>query len=140
MRDRAADAWWRSPLAELQRELGSDGGGLTDAQAGKRLERYGRNSFRKVRKRPLLLDFLSRFRNPLVLILLAASAVSAATGDTASFVIVLLLVLLSVTIDFVQERRAARAAAALRESVAVHARVVRQGAEREIDVALVPET
>ena len=134
---RVPDAWWRSPLAELQRELGTDGGGLTDAQAGERIERYGRNTFRKDRTRPLLLEFLSRFRNPLVLILLAASAVSAVTGETTSFVIVLLLVLLSVTLDFVQERRAARAAAALRESVAVRARVIRQGVEREIDVALV---
>ena len=133
---RVADAWWRSPLAELQRELGT-GGGLTDEQAVQRLKRYGRNTFREDRARPLVLEFLSRLRNPLVLILLAASAVSAVTGETASFVIVLLLVLLSVTLDFVQERRAARAAAAFRESVAVRTRVVRQGAEREIDVALI---
>lgn len=117
-----ADAWWRSTLAVLQRELGTEGGGLSDDDARARLARYGRNSFRKDRTRPLLLEFLSRFRNPLVLILLAASAVSAVTGQTASFVIVLLLVLFSVTLDFVQERRAARAAAALRESVAVRAR------------------
>ena len=134
---RAADAWWRRPLAELQRELDTDGGGLTDEESVQRLKRYGRNTFRKDRARPLLLEFLWRFRNPLVLILLAASAVSAVTGQTASSVIVLLLVLFSVTLDFVQERRAARAAAALRESVAVRARVVRQGTEREIDVALV---
>jgi P-type Mg2+ transporter len=104
---RITDAWWCSSLTELQRELDTDGGGLTDAQAGERLKRYGRNSFRKDRARPLLLEFLSRFRNPLVLILLAASAVSAVTGQTASFVIVLLLVLFSVTLDFVQERRGA---------------------------------
>ena len=104
---RAADAWWRRPLAELQRELDTDGGGLTDEESVQRLKRYGRNTFRKDRARPLLLEFLWRFRNPLVLILLAASAVSAVTGQTASSVIVLLLVLFSVTLDFVQERRAA---------------------------------
>ena len=134
---RPVDAWWRKPLAELQSELRTDGGGLTEEQAGQQLRRYGRNALRKDRTRPLVLEFLSRFRNPLVLILLAASAVSAATGETASFVIVLLLVLLSVTLDFVQERRAARAAAALRDSVAVRTRVIRQGIEREMDVTLV---
>ena len=106
-RPRTALSWWRAPLADLQRELETEGGGLTDEQAAQRLKRYGQNSFRKDRARPLVLEFLSRFRNPLVLILLAASAVSAVTGETASFVIVLLLVLLSVTLDFVQERRAA---------------------------------
>ena len=93
-RPHTAQVWWRSSLAELQRELGTSGG-LTDQQARQRLKRYGRNTFRKDRTRPLLLEFLSRFRNPLVLILLAASADSAATGETASFVIVLLLVLFS---------------------------------------------
>ncbi len=131
---RVADAWWRGPLAELKRELATDGSGLTDRRAAARLKRYGRNTFRKDRSRPLALEFLLRFRNPLVLILLAASAVSAATGETASFVIVSLLVLFSVTLDFVQERRAARAAQALRDSVAVRARVERGGAAREIDV------
>jgi len=133
---RTADTWWRQPLADLERELETDGRGLTDKEAGARLKRYGRNAFRKDRTRPLVLEFLSRFRNPLILILLAASAVSAATGETASFVIVVLLILFSVTLDFVQERRAARAADALRQSVAVRSRVMRNGAEREIDVTL----
>ena len=135
--DRVADPWWRRPLADLQRELAADGRGLADADAAARLARYGRNTFRKDRSRPLVLEFLLRFRNPLVLILLAASAVSAATGETASFVIVALLVLFSVTLDFVQERRAARAAQTLRQSVAVRARVERAGAARDIDVTLV---
>jgi len=135
--ERVAGAWWRRPLAELERELATDGRGLTDRKAAARLKRYGRNTFRKDRARPLVLEFLLRFRNPLVLILLAASAVSAATGETASFVIVSLLVLLSVTLDFVQERRAARAAQALRDSVAVRSRVERAGSAREIDVTLI---
>jgi len=135
--ERVAEAWWRGPLAELEHELAADGSGLADGEAAARLERYGRNTFRKDRSRPLVIEFLLRFRNPLVLILLAASAVSAATGETASFVIVSLLVLFSVTLDFVQERRAARAAQALRDSVAVRARVERGGAAREIDVTLI---
>ncbi len=131
------DAWWRRPLADLQRELAADGRALTGDEAAARLARYGSNVFRKDRARPIVLEFLLRFRNPLVLILLAASAVSAATGETASFVIVFLLVLFSVTLDFVQERRAAHAAEALRQSVAVRARVERAGAAREIDVTLI---
>ncbi|MGZ5652296.1 MAG: magnesium-translocating P-type ATPase, partial [Usitatibacter sp.] len=80
-----------------------------------------------------------RLRNPLVAILLAASLVSAFTGDIASFVIILVIVVLSVAIDFVQEHRASRAAQALVHRVQVHALVMRDGRLAPIPVArLVP--
>ena len=52
---RVVDAWWCRPLAEHKRELGTDGGGLSQEEAGQRLKRYGRNSFRRDRARPVLL-------------------------------------------------------------------------------------
>jgi hypothetical protein len=69
-----------------------------------------------------------------VLTLLAASAVAAATGDTASFVIILVMVTLSVAIDLVQERHAGMAAGALRQSVQIRAVALRDGAPAEIPV------
>jgi Mg2+-importing ATPase len=91
------------------------------------------------RQRRLALEFLSRFRNPLVLLLLAASAISAVTGDVASFAIIAVMVVMSVTLDFVQEHRAGRAAERLKASVAVRAIVVRDGVPREVPVSeLVP--
>ena len=65
--------------------------------------------------------------NPLVIILLVASGLSAATGDVASFVIVLTIVTISMALDFVQEVRAQNAVEALRRSVAVNASVRRDG-------------
>ena len=86
-----------------------------------------------------MLELLSRFGNPLVLLLLAASAVSALTGEVASFGIVTIIVVMSVTLDFVQEHRAGLAAERLRASVAVRATVLRDGAAREVPVSeLVP--
>jgi Mg2+-importing ATPase len=58
----------------------------------------------------MLGQLLARFLNPLVLILLAASAVSALTGDTASASIIGVIVALSVLLDFAQEYRASQAA------------------------------
>jgi len=55
-----------------------------------------------------------------------ASALSAATGEVASFVIVTVIVLVSLTLDFVQEVRAQNAVEALRRSVAVRASVRRR--------------
>jgi Mg2+-importing ATPase len=119
--------FWHSSLAALQSELGSGPAGLSAAEAAERLERFGPNILRPRRQRALALQFLSRFANPLVLLLLAAAAISAFTGDVASFDIIAALVVMSVTLDFLQEHRAGRAAEALKRSVALRATVVRDG-------------
>src|SRR4029078_8458703 len=93
-----------------------------------RLTRYGPNTAAAVKPSPLWLQFLARFRSPLVIILLVASGLSAATGDVTSFIVVVHIVTISITLDFVQEVRAQNAVDALRRSVAVQATVRRDGA------------
>ena len=100
---------------------------------------HGYNTAATAARAPLWLQFLARFRNPLVLILLAASGLSAIAGDTASFVIVAAIVLISMTLDFVQEVRAQNAVEALRRSVAVEATVRRDRATHSVPIdRLVP--
>ena len=65
-------------------------------------------------------------------------AISALTGDVESFVIITAIVVLSVTLDFVQEHRAGRAAERLKASVAVRATVVRDGGRARSRRELVP--
>lgn len=79
-------------------------------------------------------NVLARFKNPLVILLLVASSVSALTGELTNFFIIAVMVLFSVTLDFVQEHRAGKAAASLRQSVSVRARVERDGKPVEIAV------
>jgi len=122
--------WWLEPPP-----ADDASGGLSQAEAEARLRRYGPNVFRERQERSLLVQYLSRFRNPLVLILLAASAVSAFTGEVANFLIIACIVLLSVTLDFVQEYRANAAAEKLRQSVSVRAVVLREGQSREVAVS-----
>jgi Mg2+-importing ATPase len=103
------------------------------------LATYGPNDAATVKRSPLWLQFLVRFRNPLVIILLVASGLSAATGDFASFLIVVSIVTISITLDFVQEVRAQNAVEALRRSVAVRATVRRNGASLSLPIdQLVP--
>ncbi len=125
----AAQPWWLEPVPAATL-------GLSQAQAQESLARLGPNTFDARKKQWLVLQFLARFRNPLVLVLLAASAISAATGDTTNFLIIMLMVLLSVTLDFVQEHRAGRAADKLRESVALRASVLRDGRVQDVPVML----
>ena len=132
-------AWWQAPAQSVRAALNSADGGLADEDAARRLGLHGPNLFRGAKRRPLLLRFLARFRNPLVLILLAASLLSALSGDVTGFVIIAIMVLSSVSLDFVQEHRASRAAEALRRSVGLRATVLRNGREQSIEAEkLVP--
>ena len=117
--------WWLEPLDALIQALATTKSGLTKAEAKLRLVKLGPNIVSVVKERSLLRQFLSRFRNPLVILLLVASVLSAFTADITSFVIIVTMVVFSVTLDFMQEYRAEQAAKALRNSVAVKTSVFR---------------
>ena len=134
-----AEEIWKEPVDRLLARLATTAAGLDAAEVQSRLKTFGPNDAAVVKRSPLWLQFLSRFRNPLVIILLVASGLSAATGDVASFLIVVTIVTISMTIDFVQEVRAQNAVEALRRSVAVQATVRRDGASVSIPIdQLVP--
>ena len=128
---RAPQFWQRVPDAVMA-ELECGTSGLAASDASRRLESYGPNQLRAHSQRALALQFLSRFANPLILLLLAAASVSAFTGDVTSFVLITIVVVLSVTLDFVQEFRAGQAAERLKQSVALRVTVVRD--ERPADI------
>jgi Mg2+-importing ATPase len=131
--------FWQQNVTILLEELGASSLGLSNDEATSRLARFGPNLLQPVKKRLLLMQFLSKFLNPLVLILLVASIVLAITGDVTSFIIISVIILISVTLDFVQERRAGEAAKRLRQSVAVHVQVMRDGKACEVPLSeLVP--
>ena len=127
--------WWLAPLPEGTTDTATVVAGLSGAEAKARLARFGPNLFRERQHKSLLLQYLTRFKNPLVVILLVASAVSAFTGEVTNFLIITCIVLLSVTLDFVQEYRANAAAEKLRQSVSVRAMVMRDGKPLEIALA-----
>jgi Mg2+-importing ATPase len=134
-----ADEFWKEPADQLLVRLATTPAGLATTEVQSRLTTYGPNDAATVKRSPLWLQFLARFRNPLVIILLVASGLSAATGDVASFFIVVTIVSISMTLDFVQEVRAQNAVEALRRSVAVQATARRDGASRSVPIdQLVP--
>ncbi|MBX3276608.1 MAG: magnesium-translocating P-type ATPase [Acidobacteria bacterium] len=106
--------------------------GLSHSEAARRLSEYGPNEIVQRAARGDLAAFALHFTNPLVLILLVASAVSVFVGEATNAAIIAVIILLSVILDFVQERRSNRAAAALRASVALRATVIRDGEARTI--------
>jgi Mg2+-importing ATPase len=132
-------SFWNRPAMGLIADLDTSPEGLASQEAERRLVLYGPNDVTADKHRSAWVRFLGRFRNPLVMILLVASAISAATGDVASFAIVVAIVVLSVVMDFVQELRAQNAVDALRKQVALRARAIRDGQETTFLVSeLVP--
>ena len=123
----AADDIWKLSADRLLASLGAGLQGLSENDARARLKTYGPNTAATVKSTPLWLQFISRFGNPLVLILLVASGLSAITGDVASFVTIVTIVMFSMALDFFQEVRAQTAVEALRRSVAVKTTVRRDG-------------
>ncbi len=131
--------FWNLSSELLLSKLETTRSGLSQLEARARRVKFGPNTLRTRGERPLLIQYLSHFKNPLVMVLLAASAVSALTGEITGFVIIWAIMLMSVTLDFVQEYRAGRAAVQLKKSVAVRATVIRDGHPQEIPIAgLVP--
>jgi Mg2+-importing ATPase len=125
--------FWNPPLLQLLRDVGARAkSGLTRSEVAARLQQYGPNTAADVHRQPLWLQFILRFRNPLIVLLLVASALSALTGDVASFVIVAAILVFSVSLDFYQELRVEKTVDALRGSVALKADVLRDGKQIQI--------
>ena len=130
---------WNLPLPRLLAELGSTPEGLSAREVERRLAKYGPNDALLHRRRPLWRQILDRFANPLILILLFASGLSAWTGEVTSFALIVGIILLSVVLDVVQQARAENTVDALRRSVGLKAEVLRDGKVVEVAVdRLVP--
>jgi Mg2+-importing ATPase len=106
--------------------------GLTGVEAARRLAEVGPNALTVHRHPSLLGLFLVRFKNPLILLLLGAGAVAAATGDATSAAVVIVMALTSAALDAIQEHKAGNAAEQLTRTVALRVMVLRDGQLVEI--------
>jgi H+-transporting ATPase len=114
------------PLAEVGKELGSSPDGLTEAEAQKRLTQYGPNEIAE-KKTNEILKFLSYFWGPIPWMIEAAVILSAAARHWPDFGIILLLLLANAVVGFWEEHQAGNAIAALKATLAIKARVKRDG-------------
>ena len=106
--------------------------GLTSEAAERLLSEIGPNDPSARQRRSPLGELLVLLANPLVIILLVASAISAFLGELVNALLVATIVVLSTMLNFVQAYRSQRAAARLRETVAPTATVLRDGEWREL--------
>lgn len=134
-------------IQEALQELGTDmTKGLTENRVQEVREKCGENKLREKKKKTNFQRFCDQFKDAMILILIAAAAISFAIacveGEPKEFfepMLILLIVVLNAVMGVMQESKAEKALDALKSMSAPHARVIRDGAEKVIDAAdLVP--
>ena len=116
----------KTPGEELFSALSSSKSGLSSSQAEERLGEYGYNEITEKKVNPLV-KLLGYFWGPIALMVEVALVLSAVIGHWPDFYIILALLLINAIVGFWQERKADNAIELLKESLALHARVMRDG-------------
>jgi Ca2+-transporting ATPase len=132
--------WHQLSLPEICRSLETDGkNGLSPEEAKARLAKYGANELAQKKGTSIWQMFLEQFKDYMVLILLAASIVSAAVGELVDSAVIIAIVIVNACLGVSQEYRAGKALEALKKMSAPNAKVIRGGEHVMIPAAeLVP--
>ncbi|MFZ6029462.1 MAG: cation-transporting P-type ATPase [Chloroflexota bacterium] len=132
--------WHHLPADEVITLLDSDARhGLDVFEVRRRQERFGRNVLTPNEGKSPLVRFLYQFNNPLVIILIVASLITAALKDVTDALVIFGVVLVNAIIGYIQEARAEEAIAALAQTMSAEATVLRAGKVVRLSAAeLVP--
>ena len=124
---------------ECLQDLGVNSDGLTSSEAQKRLEKYGHNKLKDAEKMTNFQRFIEQLKDPMLIILMVAAAVSAGTTvihnmqnpsdpeGLAEVFIILIVVLLNAILGVLQESKAEAAIEALQTMTAATCKVIRNG-------------
>jgi Ca2+-transporting ATPase len=124
--------WYQKEIEYIFKELRSFRQGLSEDEVRKRQEQYGLNVLKEKKKKTPFMMFLDQFRDFMILVLIAAAAVSGIIGELSDTIAIIVIVVLNAIIGFVQEYRAEKAMAALKQMAAPSATVLRAGKTADI--------
>jgi H+-transporting ATPase len=114
------------PVEEVEKRLESSPDGLSQAEAEKRLARYGPNEIEEKKENPLL-KLLTYFWGPIPWMIEAAVILSGVLRHWPDFCIILVLLVANAAVGFWEEHQAGKAIDALKAQLAVKCRVRRDG-------------
>ena len=125
--------WHALDVPDVLGKLGADPArGLSAAEAGARLEKYGPNELKLERKVSPWTLFVHQFTNVLIIILIIATILSALVGELFDAALILGIVIFCALLGFFQEYRAERALGALKKMLSPMITVLRDGQEIEM--------
>ncbi len=128
----------QASIDELFQRLSSSEKGLSSSEAQNRLQQYGYNEIAEKKVNPLL-KVLSYFWGPIPWMIEVAAILSAVVHHWEDFWIIFALLMLNAVVGFWQENKAGNAIEALKQKLALKARVLRDGKWTEVEARdLVP--
>ncbi|UCG95239.1 MAG: HAD-IC family P-type ATPase [archaeon] len=126
------------PPEEVLRTLGSGPRGLSNEEAEKRLEKYGRNEIPEKKATNPVFVFLKQFNNLMIYILIVAALISFLIGHVIDTYVIVFVIFVNAAIGFVQEEKAETAIRALKKMIVPHAKVYRGDLVKTDARSLVP--
>ncbi len=132
--------WHNMEVRDVLEELKvSPENGLSDQDVHSRLQKYGKNKLPEAKKRGWLLRLISKFKNILIYLLLAAALITALMDEWVETFVILAVVLINVFISFIQEGRAEKALESIQQMLSLEARVIRNSDQHTLNAEeLVP--
>ena len=118
---------------ELLKQLKTDKNGLTSEEAEKRLNTYGLNELKKIRKFNAFKILAGQFTSFLIIILIIAAIISAIAGEVIDAIVIAVVIVINSFLGFNQEYKAERAIEKLKEMLVPKAKAIRNGKVEEID-------
>ena len=124
--------WHALATETVLSELDASLSGLSQAEASKRLQRFGANRLRPVKPRSAWLRFASQFNNVLIYVLLGAAVMTAFLRHWIDTGVIIGVVIINALIGFIQEGKAEQALAAIRQMLCLQATVLRDEQWQEL--------
>jgi Ca2+-transporting ATPase len=121
---------WKGVIKELDSNSNQ---GLKEREARKRQKEFGKNLLPKEKPLSKIRIFLEQFKSPLIYILLIAGIVVLFFREYADAIVIFGAVFLNIIVGFLQENKANKALAGLKEIAKIKAQVIRQGNSKMID-------
>ena len=124
--------WHTKTAAQTMKTLHTTDKGLSEKQARQTLETHGANELKHAKPKSVGRMFLEQMTDVMILVLLAAAAISACLGEAVDAAVILFIVVLNAIIGVVQQKRAEKSLNALKELSAPNAKVIRDGKELSV--------
>ncbi|MBU2595376.1 hypothetical protein KJ713_00910, partial [Patescibacteria group bacterium] len=118
---------YQKSIEELFRELEADPEGLSAREAAFRLDKYGFNRLRQIKKTPLIFKFFAQFKDLLAIILIVAGVLTFFISEPRDGIIIFSIVFINAIIGFTQEFKAERILAAFKKHLPSFSKVIRAG-------------
>ena len=98
------ESFWSKSAEEIFQGLRSGPEGLSSEEARERLLEHGMNTIKETKETSSFVLLLSQFNNPIILILLFATALSVYVGEVTDALIIFTIVVVSGFLSFWQQR------------------------------------